>query len=678
MDDVPTFLTRMELKKFCGFDDFTITFGPLTCLVGPNNGGKSTILKAIRFAFDAIDLSLPTYESQLNEYEKRYNDHEEKANQDEETLKNAIEAEQSQFLIQTAGLSPDARKRKETERLQNEEQRRKQVKQAFQQRAKSLETSAPKWTCPLDAVAKRQNIEEITNLFYRKNLRDFPTLTLCLKQGETNFSLKLRLRSEGKIIEIECVDAGTTIESIEMVRKELLQKIRSSKLQVVPTLGSLLPSENDLAWPQVQQVLDQGRPTDVWRNRIRWLNEGKNPEEYQRVIDRIREYVGDIQLSPPSRTKESTPKTSLTYREGGLQFDLSVAGSGVQMLLAVAAWTELSDANVLLIDEPDAHLHSHIQRQLANFFEESVSDGKQIIIASHAPDLIEELPTDTLVWIDRKEHTGLVCDDIEQTLVDLGVVSNRLALGFLKSTCLLYFEGKPDVHVLTDLLKKAGKDDLIARSKVMRLGGCGDAEHLPAFARLLSAHFHKDVAIVLIKDTDYAVPGSKFNGPVLVTSLPCKELENLLLLQPQTIHSAVKEAVKKRNRRVGSHSSPPDLSAIEAEIDRITASKEVTEVAKCNYELRDQTDTMHLSQSETSAGTFDAKWADAKFRRRAAPGKKVLKMLRQWLQSQHQVSLSSLRLPFSFYELDEPIKHLFDEIEKHVKDALESKPAADK
>jgi hypothetical protein len=32
----------------------------------------------------------------------------------------------------------------------------------------------------------------------------------------------------------------------------------------------------------------------------------------------------------------------------------------------------------------------------------------------------------------------------------------------------------------------------------------------------------------------------------------------------------------------------------------------------------------------------------------------------------------------SFYELDEPMKHLFDEIEKHVKDALESKPAANK
>jgi hypothetical protein len=43
-------ITRLRLKSFKGFQDFTIRFGAKSVLVGPNSAGKSTVIAAVRSA----------------------------------------------------------------------------------------------------------------------------------------------------------------------------------------------------------------------------------------------------------------------------------------------------------------------------------------------------------------------------------------------------------------------------------------------------------------------------------------------------------------------------------------------------------------------------------------------------------------------------------------------------
>ncbi len=45
----PTTLTKLHLRNYRGFRDHTISFRPMTVLVGRNNAGKSTIVEALRF-----------------------------------------------------------------------------------------------------------------------------------------------------------------------------------------------------------------------------------------------------------------------------------------------------------------------------------------------------------------------------------------------------------------------------------------------------------------------------------------------------------------------------------------------------------------------------------------------------------------------------------------------------
>ena len=48
------FLKTLTLHRFFGFSDFTVEFGDATVLVGPNNGGKTSILRAVQFSLDAF------------------------------------------------------------------------------------------------------------------------------------------------------------------------------------------------------------------------------------------------------------------------------------------------------------------------------------------------------------------------------------------------------------------------------------------------------------------------------------------------------------------------------------------------------------------------------------------------------------------------------------------------
>ena len=42
-------LTRLEVNGFKNLVDFSLDFGPYTCIAGPNGVGKSNIFDAIRF-----------------------------------------------------------------------------------------------------------------------------------------------------------------------------------------------------------------------------------------------------------------------------------------------------------------------------------------------------------------------------------------------------------------------------------------------------------------------------------------------------------------------------------------------------------------------------------------------------------------------------------------------------
>jgi hypothetical protein len=464
------------------------------------------------------------------------------------------------------------------------------------------------------------------------------------------------------------------VELEDDVKRNILTKLYKTKVHYVPSLGTLGPSEQSMSFPALRNQLSSGRYAETWRNQIHWLNEGQPPEAFRQVARLVQSYLSDVEVFPPQRSRgDEPPQVIVNYRESGVDYDISAGGGGLRTLLAVAAAIELSGAQIVLFDEPDAHLFSALQRTLARLLVEQSGPSRQIIISTHAPDMIDELPIESLRWVDRRSSQASRCDEIGKTLVRLGAVSQSQAIQSLGRDVVLYFEDIPDKNTFSELMKQCGKASLVERARLVRLKGFGDVKNLPGAVRVLSALLPMKVAVAAILDADYtqlqATGSVEDRDDVLVIRLPCKELENLLLLSPVAIASAARKEADRRSARDGREPQCPTPDEIQAKIDELSQVQQVRDAIEdqwlCLW-MRHHGGAVEPGLLRQARQAFQTLWSDATWRRRFCPGKKVLSLLRQWFQgAPWNLSLSNKGL-FSEYQPDADLLRLFDELEKYV------------
>jgi len=81
----------------------------------------------------------------------------------------------------------------------------------------------------------------------------------------------------------------------------------------------------------------------------------------------------------------------------GRERDVLVSGSGFHQALQIFAGVLAPDARLVLLDEPDAHLHARLQADVLRIFCELAQDeGMQFLIATHSPHLLAAAPPGSL------------------------------------------------------------------------------------------------------------------------------------------------------------------------------------------------------------------------------------------------------------------------------------------
>ena len=92
------------------------------------------------------------------------------------------------------------------------------------------------------------------------------------------------------------------------------------------------------------------------------------------------------------------PRIKVTGKDGK-ERDVFEVGSGVGQVLPVVAICLLAKpGEVVCIEEPEAHLHPSAQAYIADFLLAMAASGRQIIIETHSPNIIDRLRL-------RKAHT---------------------------------------------------------------------------------------------------------------------------------------------------------------------------------------------------------------------------------------------------------------------------------
>ncbi|WGK63875.1 AAA family ATPase [Croceiramulus getboli] len=140
--------------------------------------------------------------------------------------------------------------------------------------------------------------------------------------------------------------------------------------------------------------------------------------------------------------------------------DIMVEGSGFLQWLSVFTFALDPHINVLLLDEPDAHLHSSLQSNLINKLEEICDrNQKQIMVASHSTEIISNIQANAVLEINKKKQKYLTDDRQKINLISgLGSEYSPLINNLQKSKKLLFVENKSDSNILENICNQLGKE----------------------------------------------------------------------------------------------------------------------------------------------------------------------------------------------------------------------------
>ena len=133
-------------------------------------------------------------------------------------------------------------------------------------------------------------------------------------------------------------------------------------------------------------------------------------------------------------------------------------GSGVNFLLIISMFEVDTSKKILLLEEPEIHLHPQAQKNLIRVLMDK-NEGKQIILTTHSPIVAASLKPDAVILV-RKENGRTVVssknseDIAEEIITELGVVPSDYGLCDL----IVFGEGDTDKAVLETFARKLGFD----------------------------------------------------------------------------------------------------------------------------------------------------------------------------------------------------------------------------
>jgi hypothetical protein len=252
-------------------------------------------------------------------------------------------------------------------------------------------------------------------------------------------------------------------------RMPVPEVVGAVRFAYLPPMSGLATSELRLEPGGVQVRLGEGRTAEVLRNLCLLVHQ-ERPEEWSQLVADVEQSFG-ARLDPPRYLPERG-EIAMSYREGGVRFDITSAGRGLQQTTLLLAHLALNPGAVLILDEPDAHLEVVRQRGIYELLIRTAErSGSQIIAASHSEVLLQEAAgRDAIVAFLGSPHRIENTSQVVKALRDIGYGDYERAR---QAGCVVYVEGTTDPPVLRAFAKRLGHEralEALERSFVRAVG----------------------------------------------------------------------------------------------------------------------------------------------------------------------------------------------------------------
>lgn len=271
---------------------------------------------------------------------------------------------------------------------------------------------------------------------------------ITAERENLTFSVQLRYNSPQTIYAIPVGGWGRF--------RELAGDVKKSKPSLLPTIVYVPPFsglEDVEEWrddgPMRQQV-GKAQPGRVLRNLLLrvWEKYSDDWSEIQEIVYRW----FSVELQPPKYEHGVDTKITCEYKQGERTYDIISGGSGFHQTLTLLAFLFGYRPTTILLDEPDAHLHVNLQREILDYFKyfntKAIERNTQFLIATHAEEFIRGVSVSQIYSFLHQNKTPYRVQSTPEIITAMADVANLEITQLRDTPIMLYVEGDSDERLL--------------------------------------------------------------------------------------------------------------------------------------------------------------------------------------------------------------------------------------
>jgi len=338
-----------------------------------------------------------------------------------------------------------------------------------------LGTTQDKYFDQINSVLS-PNFEDI---FYQRDKNNKIELSATLANDNEEITICFKISSSGRNYVIELLDFG----GYDFNKfNNFFQNLPSPfSFYYTSPSSAIRQIERFVTIPQIQESIINRDSSSVIRNRLYQLYNSSDPSLFSSFLEALSfilyNRTRSMNISTVSQIqKDVTVLFNFKHNEIDIEKDIALLGSGSLQIIEILLnlyhpFSIQKDLNLILLDEPDSHIHRDIQSRLLKTLVQ-FSEKNQIFITTHNEALIRSANLSNLFHLDGQpigiyeninsnnltavnpRFSGIYPSQVNPVISALGMVSGLDFLNAIESDTLIFVEGADDAQVIDILLKQ--------------------------------------------------------------------------------------------------------------------------------------------------------------------------------------------------------------------------------
>lgn len=313
------------------------------------------------------------------------------------------------------------------------------------------------------------------------NLSDGNTIKVIIKRGR-NGNIKVTISNRESAKSIASPSEPFTIYS--------------------PGLAGIARHETYMSDGVLLRTIARGDANLAFRNVLLRLSAPERQYDWDAFITDLQEIFSNISIKVNFNEKADEYILVTVDSGAGKDIPIELAGTGILQAVQILAYVHYFHPSVIILDEPDSHLHPNNQRLLCRLLQ-SVSEDRstQVILTTHSRHVVDALSGQaTFLWVRSGTAERFEQDHDLAVLLDIGALDIKEMVRHSNSKRCIVLTEDTHKNLLEKLLWSSGIPE--SDTLVLAYHGCTSPQSLrPLIDLIRSGNSH--ATIVVHRDRDY-------------------------------------------------------------------------------------------------------------------------------------------------------------------------------